>query len=693
MPVEVVVFAPASEAARFDGWGRPVPAAWERHELAWADFERRVQVCADPAAQAARLAGMAASYAEPEGRLALGIADPEVLPMLEGELARAGLASFNPEGRPMSGEALHHLLAALAELAREPGWEAVATLARCPDFLAYARRCAGGFSAATFLASLDRLRTRHLPGDLTAAIASGGEQPFPENALEVLTEIFAARRLEPGREADARLEAAATAWTEILRLCALAKKRFPRVPDAEWWELALKLFGDERRADEKAAGALELQGWLELLFENAPHLAVAGCNDGLVPEAIAGDAFLPESLRLRLGLKTNAARFARDAYLLQAIVACRPRLDVLLGKTSSAGEPLRPSRLLLRCADAELPARVAFLFRELPPAGPGVPWRRGWRLTPALPKPPTRVAVTALRAWLDCPFRFCLRYVFQMEAVEPGKEELDARDFGTLVHGALESLGKDEALRACADAAVLREFLHRELDRQARERFGAELTLPLLIQFESARQRLAKVAEIEAGERAAGWRTIDVEKKFEREIGGVVVSGKIDRIDRHVETGAVRVLDYKTSDRPVTPAEAHLRPLRRGEQPRGWSVVEIADKPWVWHDLQLPLYELVLAAEFGAGVTCGYFNLPKAVGETSISLWEGLSPEVRGSAKKCAEGVCAAIHAGVFWPPRELAGREAERDDFATLFHQGTAASVIWPEPVRTEPAPTEAAP
>jgi ATP-dependent helicase/nuclease subunit B len=39
---------------------------------------------------------------------------------------------------------------------------------------------------------------------------------------------------------------------------------------------------------------------------------VAGLNDGLVPDAVVGDAFLPESLRERLGLKTNAARLARD---------------------------------------------------------------------------------------------------------------------------------------------------------------------------------------------------------------------------------------------------------------------------------------------------------------------------------------------------------------------------------------------
>ena len=125
-----------------------------------------------------------------------------------------------------------------------------------------------------------------------------------------------------------------------------------------------------------------------------------------MPEAVVGDAFLPESLREQLGLKTNPARLARDAYLLHTLAAARSRngrLELLLAKTSAAGDPLRPSRLLLRCHDAELPERVAWLFRELPATQPNVPWRRAWKLAPRRVAPPARVAVTGLRAWLTVP--------------------------------------------------------------------------------------------------------------------------------------------------------------------------------------------------------------------------------------------------------------------------------------------------
>lgn len=700
LPVEVLVFAPVEEAERFDGWGRPAPASWSQRELVLRNFERCVHLCMDPGEQARRVAEAAQRYAEPEGVFGAGVADPEVLPLLENELHRRDIAVFNPEGSVFRDDGLYQLLAALSELAREPSFAALATLAQCPDFFAYLRaRLGGDFSTARWLAGLDELRSRHLPADLDAARRHApGLKKYPElvPALEVvasllrrfsgetfaedasagLREIFSVRRLDLAREFDAEFEAAAAAWTDVLRECRDAAKAFPAVAPAEWWEIALRLFGDSPRPEEKKSGALELQGWLELLWEDAPHLAVAGLNDGRVPDAVVGDPFLPESLRQRLGLKTNAARFARDAYVLQALAACRAtsgRLDLLLGKTSTVGDPLRPSRLLLRCADPSLADRVAFLFREPERVGANFSWTRAWRLTPPRVAPPTRVAVTALRTYLQCPFRFYLRHVLRMEPIDPSKDELDALDFGTLCHAALEKMG-DPMWRDCTDPVALRDALLLEFDRRVRERYGENLTLPLVVQLESARQRLAKAAEVQAREREEGWVVQQVERKFSLEIAGLAISGKIDRIDRHLETGAVRLIDYKTSDTAVPPAEAHWRALRPGEIVPEWARFDLGNRPRVWADLQLPLYRQALAAEFPGGMVCGYFVLPKAVGETGLVWWEDDTREVQEAAARCATGACAAIGAGEFWPPNEAV--RAQYDDFAPLFHHGVADSI-----------------
>jgi ATP-dependent helicase/nuclease subunit B len=96
--------------------------------------------------------------------------------------------------------------------------------------------------------------------------------------------------------------------------------------------------------------------------------------------------------------------------------------------------------------------------------------------------------------------------------------------------------------------------------------------------------------------------------------------------------------------------------------------------------LQLPLYRLAVAATWGDAVACGYFNLPKAAGETAVKLWDGFSRETQASAEACAAGVVAAVLAGEFWPPRKLTGRDAEQDEYAELFHGDAEASIAWEE-------------
>jgi ATP-dependent helicase/nuclease subunit B len=202
----------------------------------------------------------------------------------------------------------------------------------------------------------------------------------------------------------------------------------------------------------------------------------------------------------------------------------------------------------------------------------------------------------------------------------------------------------------------------------------------LLVQLESARQRLGRLAEVQAEVRAAGWLIEEVERPFQLDVAGLTVSGKIDRIERHETTGVRRVIDYKTSDRAVEPWEAHLRPARREEMAPDFARVDLDGREHVWTDLQLPLYLRAVAAP-GALVDCAYFNLPKAVSETRLSPWIGYTPALAESAWRCAEGVAEAIRAGRFWPPNETI--RPERDDFAALFHNGVADSVAWEDTAR----------
>ena len=113
--------------------------------------------------------------------------------------------------------------------------------------------------------------------------------------------------------------------------------------------------------------AIELLGWLELPWDDAPALVVTTFNEGCVPASINSDLFLPNALRVRLGLQDNARRYARDAYALSVLLATRERLDLIVARRNSEGDPLPPSRLLFATDAETLASRaLAWFSRRLP---------------------------------------------------------------------------------------------------------------------------------------------------------------------------------------------------------------------------------------------------------------------------------------------------------------------------------------
>ena len=693
--IKVLVYGPEGEppSDAFDEWGRPGAEHWEKKSVALADFKYQVGVCSDPAAQAKEIATLAAMHPEPDEWLAIALGDPEIGPPLEQELKERDLSAFSPEGKAWRQSPYFGVVGGLAALVESPTADAIGELLRCPDLLDWWEKEVDTFRADSLLKHWDAMRAEHLVPDLVTARRHCGKHPllgivldelldwratlltsdFGTSAREILAKIYGSKTFTTGS-----IEASgAEYWLDCVEAVQRASVLLPDMGVGEMWKLARQSFGDGVCFENKVSGAVELGGWLELLWADSAHVVIAGCNDGLIPEAMLGDAFLPEGLRVKLGLKSNEERLARDAYILAATIGLRPQkqgVRILVGKTSASGEPLRPSRLLMNGAGDQLPDRVRHLFQEVGTTNASVPWRRAWKLCPRFKAPRLTVSVTALRDWLACPFRFYLTRELGMQSQDLAKVELDAMDFGSLVHVALEKVTLDPVLRDCGDAELLGAGLCAALDKEVVARWGKDLSLPLVIQLESARQRLRRAGEVQAEEWNNGWQIERVEWGFEISVGGLTVKGKVDRIDRHRD-GRVRVIDYKTSDKPVSPIEAHLGPVRADDLERPeWLRVEFNGKEKRWVDLQLPLYRRALVEEFGPDIECLYFNLPKAVSETSLEAWPTGLPELQASAESCAEKVAAAIQTAEFWPPVESLGRRD--DDWLGVFHNGVRDSV-----------------
>ena len=709
VPVEILLHAPPSLADHFDDWGRPVSGKWRHQLLEIPDAKTNVLLAASPAAQSRKVLELMASEVARFGPadLAIGVPDREVTLYLAAELEDRGLPSFDPAGKAMSAHPLYLLLERFHELLQSPAYNALSAFLRHTDVLK-ALEDKFEIPPNKLLEELDRFQNRRLPlgleefrclleqegqpgpglrpaySNLAAAIrfldeglGSFKTADFGTALRKLLHSVYEEKELNQGNPEDGAF--ITVAQSVDTALCEFEHPLFGRLGlgSGQALMLLLRRLRDLRYYPEGEEGAVDLEGWLELPWSDAPFLVITGMNEGFVPDGKLGDAFLPDSLRRRLGLRGDKERLARDAFIMKGLMASRReagRICFIAGKTSGAGEPLRPSRLLFRCGDAMLlelakklfdapgeerdsfPPTVSFTLDARPPGAfdGKAPWLN-------------ELYVTDFRRYLACPFRFYLHKILGMEALSDEKAELDSMDFGGLMHHALQRMAQDEALRRCGDARALHDFLCTEVTGWGRRRFGLKPPLQVEIQLEAAKRRLRAAADLQAGMVQEGWEIVAAEISLEGVLQGMPIRGKIDRIDQHRQSKRLRILDYKTSDNGQAPAAVHLG--QAVDWAPSYALVRLGNKEKSWRDLQLPLYRILLAGRDGlqGPFEMGFFNLPKAAGGAGLERWDDFNEGLMQSAEACAQGVVADILNRRFWPPAE----KLQYDDYGDLFHGG----------------------
>lgn len=674
LPAEIslTILVPAASGSdeAFDAWGRPVAAAWCERDPGWENFAAQVHLCARAEDVAATLSAILPDARKPEpAYLEIGVLDRGLLPTVRDSITAAGGSLHDPEGESLDRHWAGRFLGEWAGFLATADFAAACRLLRNGVVSEWLSRHLRGFALEDALAEADKVRADFFPPTIDSALARCKPGRSLSRALDRFLQLRSAhlgkKWLASLREFLGELcgpgmpDAIPAVFDEIAPLVA----RHSELDPPAWLRLARHALAGQQVYAEAEPDAIEASGWLELPWCDAPHLVLAGFNQGLVPAMPAPDPFLSRALRQRLDLPGEEQRAARDACFLARLLAMRRgagRVDVLVCQIDAEGAPGQPSPLLFAGAGDDLPYRVRRLFEEPRPAEADPPWEAVWTLDPPRAELKRALRVTGFREYLACPFEFYLRFGLGMDFFDPEPAEMDARVFGTLVHDTIEIFSRQESMRDLVDPRDIRAAVSELLDGLVAKRFETPLSLPLLVQVESARQRLMAFADVQAEERRDGWRIVHAEIPFADYRGGQPwmldgweIRGKIDRIDYHEATNRWRVLDYKTADKAEPPAKMHLRGGNERDWPPAYARIEPLSK-W-WTNLQLPLYRQLLADSGLENVSCAYFNLPKAVSATGVMEWPDFDAALADSALRCARGVIADVGRGRFWPPNPRA--------------------------------------
>ena len=286
---------------------------------------------------------------------------------------------------------------------------------------------------------------------------------------------------------------------------------------------------------------IAIYGLLEARLQQADLMILAGLNEGTWPGLPSPDPWLAPRIRQELGLPGLEQRIGLSAHDFASALGAP---EVVISRSrKSGGAPAIASRFWLRlqAMAGEHLAQVADIpdwAEHIDRPGRHLPAPRPMP-SPPLDLRPKKIAVTQADRLAADPYAFYASKILRLSALERIDADPGPAWRGTYVHRMLELWFREDS---CAFGRL--EERTRSLFRRGDAHpILRALWLPRLL--ESARwieQQVAKDA-------AEGRRLALVESRGETQLGGVLLYGTADRIDRMAD-GSIAIVDYKTGKPP-----------------------------------------------------------------------------------------------------------------------------------------------
>lgn len=307
------------------------------------------------------------------------------------------------------------------------------------------------------------------------------------------------------------------------------------------------------------ADAIDVTGWLEVVLDDSPIIFLCDINEGILPKVKASDVFLPDKLRARLGMSCGEDIIRRDRYYLRLLLDKDAKTYLFACRQSVDGTYRTLSRLL--CDESEDPVDRAKYVEEFYAKTQGGSAKLYASLflpkfeAGSLPDPLietiraslSSISASNLNAFRECPFKFAL-WQIGVQSDSPIFREMAPNIYGTLAHHVMQKFAEAKMAGSLpSDEEKMNAFFAETLQALCGKFFGSALPPLANFQIMQLREKLALFAKEHLDWEKEGWEIIMAEQKFEKEIKGVRLTGKLDRLDRNTASqNSICVIDYKT---------------------------------------------------------------------------------------------------------------------------------------------------
>jgi hypothetical protein len=355
----------------------------------------------------------------------------------------------------------------------------------------------------------------------------------------------------------------------------------PGISDEVFTRLLMKVTRGLRIPFEgEPLSGLQVMGILETRVLDFRHVILLSLNEEVMPSRMVGQTNIPYAFRLAFGMPSREDMEAIYAYYFYRLLQRAEKVDLMYNSSTEGTKTGEMSRYLHQlCYEKDVKMIRPGMDIKSRTSRPIVVAH-----TDQVEEKLNRylsgndegkfLSPSALNTYIDCPLRFYFRHIAGIGEPEEVDEEIDHREFGTVVHGCLTELYRDMALEH--DGNLSPEGLGKLLDsgkivpllerlfrkHHFKGRKNARIEGRNIIVLKVMERFVRKT--IEKDREMAPFALISTEKQYTRELEvhfpvpgktrTIVLGGYIDRLD--MVDGRVRVIDYKTGT-----AEMHFKSM------------------------------------------------------------------------------------------------------------------------------------